>query len=159
MIEIEARASSEPLSRPRRLHARALGIPARRDRRRHRRLRRTSLSAPLRGALESESESVFEEEPLVICFFFCFVSSFFPPSHSLSLASAHCNHFFVPLFLLLSFFLSLKATMSDPAPAAEAAVEAGIISRERRIPLRTLPVPKRAESIDCLERRERVREH
>ena len=38
--------------------------------------------------------------------------------------------------------------MTDPAPAAEAAVEAGILSRERRIPLRTLPTPKRAESID-----------
>ena len=54
---------------------------------------------------------------------------------------------FPPFSFLSSSFLS-KAAMTDPAPAVEAAVEAGIISRERRIPLRTLPAPKRAESTD-----------
>lgn len=47
---------------------------------------------------------------------------------------------------LLSVFsspLPSETAMADPAPAVEAAVEAGILSRERRIPLRTLPTPKR----------------
>jgi hypothetical protein len=65
-----------------------------------------------------------------------------------SLPQSLFSFFFLLCLNSLSLSLSLKTTMTDPAPAAEAAVEAGILSRERRIPLRTLPMPKRACGVD-----------